>query len=130
MSENTYGKYIKFEDRSIELFPFSHVFEGTMHRFNSKAVSGGYYQIERGQVRVYGRLNSIGLVSDRKDKWLIHDLFNKKKKICKTCGDTGEVAVDEAVYPGEGHMASVGSRPCPDCKGEEDDFSGATEGDR
>lgn len=43
---------------------------------------------------------------------------------CETCGGTGEVSAMEAVYPGEPHMADVGSRPCPDCKHKEEDYDG------
>lgn len=31
---------------------------------------------------------------------------------CEICQDTGEVTVDEYVYPGEPHTAPIGSRPC------------------
>lgn len=40
--------------------------------------------------------------------------------ICKDCGGTGEVSKTEAVYPGEPHMADVGSEPCH-CQIKEDD---------
>lgn len=50
---------------------------------------------------------------------------------CETCGGTGEVGTMEQVYPGEPHMANVGTENCPDCNSSEpDDFSGASEGDR
>lgn len=39
---------------------------------------------------------------------------------CETCGGTGEVSAMEAVYPGEPHMADVGSRRCPDCQDNND----------
>jgi len=46
-------------------------------------------------------------------------------KVCETCGGEGEITTMEQVYPGEPHMAPVGSRPCPDCqrKDEDDDFN-------
>lgn len=31
---------------------------------------------------------------------------------CAECGGTGEVAVPEPVWPGEPHLADVGSAPC------------------
>ena len=31
---------------------------------------------------------------------------------CEFCEDTGEVTVDEYVYPGEPHTAPIGSRKC------------------
>ena len=40
---------------------------------------------------------------------------------CPTCGGTGEVGRMEAVYPGEPHMADVGTQPCPDCQSNEPD---------
>lgn len=35
--------------------------------------------------------------------------------VCRTCGGSGEVRSMEQVYPGEPHMADVGTEPCPDC---------------
>lgn len=48
------------------------------------------------------------------------------KDYCETCGNTGEVRTMEAVYPGEPHMADVGTGPCPDCRpgGDDDDYNG------
>jgi len=48
-------------------------------------------------------------------------------EVCETCGGTGEVSCMEAVYPGEPHMAPIGTQPCPDCCGPDDyiDMSGA-----
>ena len=40
---------------------------------------------------------------------------NKEQKVCETCDGTGEVRVQEQVYPGEPHTADVGTAPCPDC---------------
>ncbi len=37
---------------------------------------------------------------------------NNEEEICEECGGTGEVDVIEPVYPGEPHMADVGTRPC------------------
>lgn len=52
-------------------------------------------------------------------------------KVCDECGGDGTISVMEQVYPGEPHMADVGSRPCPSCQAvEPDDMSGASEGDR
>jgi len=47
------------------------------------------------------------------------------EEVCETCGGTGEVSAMEAVYPGEPHMADVGTQPCPDCCGgdTEDDYN-------
>lgn len=36
---------------------------------------------------------------------------------CQTCGGTGEVDTMEQVYPGEPHMAPIGTGKCPDCDG-------------
>lgn len=36
-------------------------------------------------------------------------------QVCAECMGTGEVASMERVYPGEHHMASIGTRIC-DCK--------------
>lgn len=33
--------------------------------------------------------------------------------VCAECGGTGEVSVMEAVYPGEPHMADIGTQKCP-----------------
>lgn len=43
------------------------------------------------------------------------------EEVCETCGGTGEVSSMEAVYPGEPHMADVGTQPCPDCSPQFDD---------
>ena len=40
--------------------------------------------------------------------------------ICEFCEGTGEVSQMESVYPGEPHMADIGTRKCI-CKIEEDD---------
>jgi len=34
------------------------------------------------------------------------------KEICEDCWGTGEVTTMEKVYPGEEHMAPIGSQPC------------------
>lgn len=36
-------------------------------------------------------------------------------EVCETCDGTGEVTTMEYVYPGEPHMAPIGTAPCPDC---------------
>ena len=33
-------------------------------------------------------------------------------EVCEHCDGTGEVSVDEQVYPGEPHTASIGTRKC------------------
>ncbi len=35
-----------------------------------------------------------------------------EEEVCEHCGGTGEVSVTESVYPGEPHMAMVGTRTC------------------
>ena len=40
---------------------------------------------------------------------------------CGMCGGSGEVSTMEAVYPGEAHMADVGTAPCPECRPAKDD---------
>lgn len=35
-----------------------------------------------------------------------------KEPVCEHCGGTGEVTVDEQVYPGEPHTAPIGTRKC------------------
>lgn len=50
---------------------------------------------------------------------------NKEEEVCQTCGGTGEVSTMERVYPGEPHMADVGTDRCPDCNmPDEDDYDG------
>jgi len=51
----------------------------------------------------------------------------ERVEVCETCGGTGEVDVDEQVYPGEGHMAPTGTEPCPTCciRDNDIDMSGA-----
>lgn len=44
----------------------------------------------------------------------------EKEDICPDCDGTGEVDCMETVYPGEPHMAMVGSRKC-DCQINEDE---------
>lgn len=34
------------------------------------------------------------------------------EEVCEYCLGEGEVSVDEAVYPGEPHMASIGTQKC------------------
>lgn len=42
----------------------------------------------------------------------IEKLLEDSGQICGHCGGTGEVTVDEQVYPGEPHMAPIGTRTC------------------
>ena len=44
-------------------------------------------------------------------------------EVCEFCGGTGEVTVDEAVYPGEPHMAAIGTKKCV-CQIKEHDGDG------
>jgi hypothetical protein len=37
--------------------------------------------------------------------------------VCMNCNGDGEVSKTEAVYPGEPHMADIGTEACPDCDG-------------
>lgn len=47
----------------------------------------------------------------------------KKAKLCEECNGFGEVNTMESVYPGEPHMAPIGSEVCDNClgSGEEQD---------
>ena len=36
----------------------------------------------------------------------------EKKRECEHCGGTGEVRVMERVWPGEPHMADIGTQKC------------------
>lgn len=56
-----------------------------------------------------------GFTSGHVPNWTLN------KVECQTCGGTGEVSKMEAVYPGEPHMADVGTQPCPDCQNNEPD---------
>lgn len=40
-----------------------------------------------------------------------------KYKRCEECGGVGEVNIMESVYPGEPHMAPIGSEKCFNCNG-------------
>ena len=51
----------------------------------------------------------------------IEDLLIEDGQMCDTCGDSGEITVDEQVYPGEPHMAPIGTKPCPNCIGKQDE---------
>jgi RecJ-like exonuclease len=42
-------------------------------------------------------------------------------EVCEHCDGTGEVSVDEQVYPGEPHTASIGTRKCICMLADEDD---------
>lgn len=44
-----------------------------------------------------------------------------EKYNCDICHDTGEVTVDEQVYPGEPHTAPIGTAPCECVVGEIND---------
>jgi hypothetical protein len=35
-----------------------------------------------------------------------------EEEVCELCGGTGEVTTSEQVYPGEPHMADIGTRKC------------------
>jgi len=39
---------------------------------------------------------------------------------CFICKDTGEITIMESVYPGEPHMAPIGTQPCI-CQIDDDD---------
>ena len=41
----------------------------------------------------------------------------KKAKLCEECNGVGEVNTMESVYPGEPHMAPIGSEKCANCIG-------------
>lgn len=43
--------------------------------------------------------------------------FEVYPPLCQRCGGTGEVSKMEQVYPGEPHMADIGTETCPDCNG-------------
>lgn len=45
----------------------------------------------------------------------------EEERPCEDCNGTGEVSVMEAVYPGEPHMADVGTRKCH-CQVREDEY--------
>lgn len=47
---------------------------------------------------------------------------NGLEEPCETCGGEGEVSTMEQVYPGEPHMAPIGTAPCPDCNLPEPDY--------
>lgn len=47
---------------------------------------------------------------------------NDVEDICEHCGGTGELSSMEAVYPGEPHMADIGTRPCICQIRDEDDY--------
>ena len=54
--------------------------------------------------------------------------LEKEDLECEFCGGTGEVTVDEYVYPGEPHTAPIGSKHCictlgDDSDDMDDDFS-------
>lgn len=50
----------------------------------------------------------------------------KEEEVCELCGgkdgEHEEVSSMEAVYPGEPHMADIGSRPCPNYQPNEEDY--------
>lgn len=50
------------------------------------------------------------------------DMIEEKKFNCEMCEDTGEVTVDEQVYPGEPHTAPIGTRKCICQLPDEDDY--------
>lgn len=48
-----------------------------------------------------------------------------EENVCELCGgkdgEHEDISTMEAVYPGEPHMADVGSRPCPNLEANEED---------
>lgn len=53
------------------------------------------------------------------------DFANKIEEdsgVCPICGGSGEVSIMEAVYPGEPHMAYIGTRQCECQLIEEDQY--------
>lgn len=89
--------------------------------------------------------NIIGLIAKLRNYKNIYDLNDSfeivgniyenpellKETKCATCGGSGFLSTLEKVSHEDPHLAEVGSVSCEECnKLEEDDFSGASEGDR
>jgi hypothetical protein len=72
-------------------------------------------------------------VHGTEEEWLIENNQKCMKEdiVCPLglCDGSGEIDCMDTVFAGEPHTALIGSRRCEHLS-EEDDFSGATEGDR
>lgn len=61
-------------------------------------------------------------VEGMEDSGICSDCGEHCEYVCEHCGGEGTVTVDEAVYPGEPHMAPIGTQKCI-CQIREDDGS-------
>lgn len=59
-------------------------------------------------------VSHIMIVEDRDVRVRVHDkvIEWEADDVCEYCGGTGEVSTMEQVYPGEPHMADVGTEKC------------------
>lgn len=57
-------------------------------------------------------LDHIATSEDIKKHWEDHECFKEEIYSCDMCQDTGEIGCMEQVYPGEPHMADVGTQKC------------------
>jgi len=70
------------------------------------------------QLNITGENNTYVLTEEQINLGLIED-----GQLCEDCDDTGEVTTSEQVYPGEPHMADIGTRACH-CKSRDEDDRG------
>lgn len=68
------------------------------------------------------RFKKVGQIDLGLDQGPVEVFEVEKKYDCEDCQDTGEVSCMEVVYPGEPHMADVGTRPCHCQARDEDDY--------
>lgn len=72
-----------------------------------------------------GRCEGSTACDDKSYKGSLQYVLNawEENKPCETCGGLGEVTTMEEVHAGEPQtMAPVGSRRCPDCQSNDDEY--------
>lgn len=70
---------------------------------------------EEDLIKIIGEYGEYEMTADQVQAFLIED-----GQMCEHCEDSGEVSRMEAVYPGEPHMADIGTETCT-CKRRDDD---------
>lgn len=54
----------------------------------------------------------------------MENILGEEDEVCEICGGTGEIDTMEAVWPGEPHMAPIGTRKCVcQIRDDDDEFS-------
>ena len=80
--------------------------------FKGKVVRAGHCEKQPdGSYKVWGESIGYGILAQSEDAKILSGEINLEEP-CSVCGGTGEVEVMERVYPGEPHIAPIGSQKC------------------